>query len=524
VTNLAEAIAAWQDLLGYEQVLIDREILQAVQTATFQTTQSVPVIIRPKCLTEVQNCLRIANQYRVAIYPISAGKNWGYGSRVPVHDKCAVMDLSRMNRILDLNEDLAYVTLEPGVTFAQLCDFLQKQGSNLIVSMTGSTPYSSIIGNTVERGVGKGPYGDRFNYICGLEVVLPTGECVHTGFGRFNNAAGVETSRWGVGPYLDGLFTQSNLGIVTKMTLWLMPRPKYFQYYIYYLNDDTRLDQLLDAVRGLRLAGFQRGPALIHNIYRQMALIRPYPWQEAADQRPLSLELLLKLKENWKWGGLWNGQGALFSANREHGAAERAIITNALADKVDRLVFLNEDSHPNNPLLTKNTFLGHAVLGSVKSIYWRKPTLPENDFLSLDPDRDACGVIWLSPAIPFEAKHIRTALMIMTKIMVQYGFEPNLGINCISERSVDITGLIIYDRTITGEDDRALRCHDEALTKLATAGYLPYRLGIQSMNSLPPPIDDYGKLLSRLKRALDPNDVLAPGRYDFRADWPQEDG
>jgi 4-cresol dehydrogenase (hydroxylating) len=52
------------------------------------------------------------------------------------------------------------------------------------------------------------------------------------------------------------------------------------------------------------------------------------------------------------------------------------------------------------------------------------------------------------------------------------------------------------------------------------AGYLPYRLGIQSMNSLPPAQDDYGKLISTLKHGLDPNNILAPGRYDFRSDWP----
>lgn len=521
--TVMEAIKAWRDLLGDEHVQDDAECLKLVQTATFQTTARVPAVIRPGNLAEVQQCMRIANRYRVPIYPVSAGKNWGYGSRVPTKDGCVVMELGRMNRILDYNEELAYVTLEPGVTFQQLFEFLQEQGSNLIVSMTGSTPYSSVIGNTVERGVGKGPYGDRFNHVCGFEVVLPTGECIHTGFGRFSNATTVESSRWGVGPYLDGLFTQSNLGIVTRLTLWLMPKPKYFQYYLYYLNDDARLDELLDAVRRLRLTGFQRGPALIHNSYRQLSFVQPFPWQEAEGRRPLPLDLVLKLKEKWNWGGLWNGEGALFSANRAHGASERAVIEEALGDKVDRLVFLHEETHANHQLFTKNIFLGYPVLAPIKSTYWLKPTPPQNDFLALDPDRDGCGVLWFSPAVPFQTQHIRAALAIMTEVMTSYGFEPNLGLNCVSERSIDITAALLYDRNVAGEDERALNCHNESVAKLTAAGYIPYRLGLQSMNLLPPPMDDYSRLLSRLKQALDPNDLLAPGRYDFRADWPQKD-
>jgi 4-cresol dehydrogenase (hydroxylating) len=51
---------------------------------------------------------------------------------------------------------------------------------------------------------------------------------------------------------------------------------------------------------------------------------------------------------------------------------------------------------------------------------------------------------------------------------------------------------------------------------------MPYRLGIQAMNSLPQPVEDYGKLIAKLKHALDPEDILAPGRYDFRKTWPTE--
>ena len=64
--------------------------------------------------------MRIANRWKVAVYPISSGRNWGYGSRVPAADGCVLLDLGRMNQIVDFNEELGYVTVEPGVTQAQL--------------------------------------------------------------------------------------------------------------------------------------------------------------------------------------------------------------------------------------------------------------------------------------------------------------------------------------------------------------------------------------------------------------------
>ena len=105
--------------------------------------------------------------FGVPVYPISSGKNWGYGSRVPAADGCILLDLGRMNRIVDFNEELAYVTVEPGVTQAQLYAFLRERGSNLWVDATGASPECSLIGNAVERGFGHTPYGDHFTNCCG---------------------------------------------------------------------------------------------------------------------------------------------------------------------------------------------------------------------------------------------------------------------------------------------------------------------------------------------------------------------
>ena len=116
------ALLQWESVLGRENLITQEEPLRAAATATFSVDRQIPAILRPANREQVQQSLRIASKFAVPVYPISSGKNWGYGSRVPVRDGCVLLDLGRMNRILEFNEDLAYATVEPGVTQGQLFD------------------------------------------------------------------------------------------------------------------------------------------------------------------------------------------------------------------------------------------------------------------------------------------------------------------------------------------------------------------------------------------------------------------
>ena len=535
--NLVSAIKAFQDILGVENVLTDEATLLAAETGTYTTTQKVLAIIKPGDRAQVQACVKVANQYQTPIYPISTGKNWGYGSRVPTHNGSVIMDLGRLNKIVDYNQELAYVTVEPGVTQRQLYEFLQQKKSNLYMSVTGSTADSSLIGNTLERGIAKGPLGDRFRHVCGMEVILPTGECIHTGLERFANAKSAKVNQWGLGPYFDGIFTQSNLGIVTQMTMWLIPYPKYFQSFFYAIKDDSRLEELIDTLRKLKLEGVLRNSFVIFNDYRMLSTKQQYPWQEASGKTPLPDSVMEKLRKTWG-GGVWVGEGALYSASREQGQIERKLIKQALKNVADKIIFFDERKakiaemiQPLCKRLTgidlneiidvfyrKNLQRGVPTEKTIPMCYWRKQSpLPSN----MDPDRDNCGLIWLAPSVPFKGKQIRAALSIIKEITQKHKFEPNLGLQCVTERSIDVTVTIIYDRDVPGEDERAMACHDEMMEKLTLFGYIPYRLSTQSMNSLPTPRDDYGKFLRQIKTALDPNNILAPGRYDFQKDWSE---
>ncbi len=158
-SGLAQALGEWESVLGPTHVVREPGALRVAGTATFATQSRVQAILRPADREQVQACVRVANRARVSIYPFSTGKNWGYGSRVPVEDG-VLLDLGRLNRIVEFDEELAYVTLEPGVTQQQLFDFLRERQSRLWMHATGASPDASIIGNTMERGFGHTPMGD----------------------------------------------------------------------------------------------------------------------------------------------------------------------------------------------------------------------------------------------------------------------------------------------------------------------------------------------------------------------------
>jgi 4-cresol dehydrogenase (hydroxylating) len=364
-----------------------------------------------------------------------------------------------------------------------------------------------------------------------MEVILPDGRCIHTGFGRFDGAKAGAIYRHGVGPALDGIFLQSNLGIVTKITLWLSPRPSYFATFTFTFDDDTALPSVVEALRNLKMA-LPRTSLSLANDYKMMASTQQYPWADAGGRTPLPAALLEAFRARVGVGP-WAGSGAIYAASREQGHAERRLVEKALRGRARRLIFLDDrvdrllrlvpsrlmrlggiDLGPHLDLMfRKSPLLGFPTEVSIRSTYWRKTAPPSP---RLHPDLDRCGVLWCTPAVPFTGEDVRAAVDVVRDTCLERGFEPNVALLFMSERFVSFCAAILFDRDAEGEDERALACHDAILEALIGKGYLPFRLGIQSMQFVPPPSDDSASVFASLKRALDPNDILAPGRYDFR--------
>ncbi|GAA2804530.1 FAD-binding oxidoreductase [Saccharopolyspora taberi] len=502
MSALAGAVREWRDVVGDSHVSTDPSVLAAMGTTTYATEQAVTAVVHPGSRDEVRECLRIAARHHVPVYPVSTGKNWGYGSTVPPRDGCALLGLGRLNRIVDFDEDLAYVTVEPGVTQADLHAFLRSRRSRLRPSVTGSSPDSSLVGNVVERGLGEGLYGDRFSHVCGMEVVIPTGEVLRMGFTRYAGARTGPLHRWGVGPWLDGLFTQSNLGVVTRMTLWLAPRARNFLSFRF-AAAETDLGALADAVRELRLAGVLGSGFVIANDVRALSGHQQYPRDLCGNQTPLPESARRKLREHWGLSA-WNGEGSLHAVDAAHGRALREVVSRFLGPHTESLSFEAGE---------RDTIqCGVPVEDHLAMAYWRKPApRPERD---LDPDRDRCGLIWITPVVPMTGRDVVAAVATIERTSTEFGFEPNIGLNLVSERTATVTTALVYDRDEPGQDDRARACHRRMSSQLVAQGYPPYRYTAHSAPELTA-TDDSASVIARLKSAVDPIGVLAPGRYEL---------
>jgi 4-cresol dehydrogenase (hydroxylating) len=183
--------------------------------------------VAPDTAEQVVALVKVANRYRIPVYPISTGKNLGYGGAAPALAGSVVFDLKRMNRIVEIDERHGYVVVEPGVSYFDLYAYIQEKGLKLWIDCP-SPGWGSVLGNALDGGVGVtlAPYRNHFDAACGLEVVLPTGRLMRTGMGALPGAKTWQQFRPGFGPRIDGLFKQSNYGVVTKMGFWLMPPPE----------------------------------------------------------------------------------------------------------------------------------------------------------------------------------------------------------------------------------------------------------------------------------------------------------
>lgn len=537
--NIAVAIAQWQQLLGHDQVITHLEQTQLAATATFLTTSKVLAILRPE-KSQIAECLKIAMALNIAVYPISSGKNWGYGSRVPSNRQAVLLDLVRLKKISDYQPQQHVVRVEAGVTQRELAEFLQQQGGTDWMDCTGSHPDCSIVGNTVERGFGHTPYGEHANFIAGLEVMLADGSVIQTGFHRFAGARAAGLYKWGLGPGLDQLFLQSNLGIVLSISLWLMPKPEKFVAFYLSAKTDAALEAIVEALTPLKRQGIITSLPHIANEFRVLGGMQQYPWQRAQDINqtgfPLPAQLRAELQQKWQVGH-WNVSGALYGTKEQVANAKRQVRRALSAVPAARLNFISDEllsfiekfqkliafvTRMDIPGMLKvlrpvhNMMKGLPSSQFLSSAYWRKQTKASADF---DLDRDKVGLIWCAFVGPASATVARELMSIIEDVLTRHGFEPGVTFTLLNERCLDAVISLLFDRDATAPDgqswdDKAIACRQELYQQMFQHGFYPYRVDVEMMKVLNLTGDaSYLELLQRLKGCLDPVGILAPGRY-----------
>lgn len=527
--DLTSALEAWRAAIGSDRVADDEDARGRAGQATFAMPNAeVLAILRPASAKDVQACVKIAGQFTVPLYPISRGRNWGYGSMAPADGKSVILDLRDLNRITDYDERLGTVTVEPGVTQEALSRFLADNGDRFWIDATGSTPDASMLGNALERGNGYSPYAEHCNHLCGIEAVMADGSLIRTGFGAFENAIAVDAYKWGLGPSLDGLFFQSNFAIIVRTAMWLFPRPERFQAFFFSVKQPEQIADVVDALAPLRLEGLLNSAVHIGNVYRVMCSTQQYPWSETA-KTPLPKEQLAEFQRRTGVEA-WSGSGGIYGTPGQVRDVRRHI-KRALKGKVSRLQFLDDRllaiadkvSRPYQMVtgIDLGRLLGllRPVYGMMQgrpsgavipSAYWRKRTPPPKD---LDPDRDQCGLIWCPIISPPKGESVMKVVSLATETLLAHGFEPAITVTLLTERAIDVVTSIGYDREIEGEDERARTAYQALLEKVVAEGFYPYRLATLGMPLMDRMKPEARELLAKLKTAFDPKGIISPGRY-----------
>ena len=228
-------IALFQEAVGRDWVFTSDEDLGPYRDP-YSTSWGEPEEIRasaavsPTTVEQVQAIVRAANRYKVPLFPIATGKNFAYGGAAPNMTGTVVVDLKRMNKVLDVDAERYTALVEPGVSYFDLYRHIQDRGLKVWID-NPSPGWGSPMGNALDHGIGHtfGPYRDHFGSHCGIEAVLPNGEVLRTGMGAMPNAGSWQDYRYGYGPDVAGLFCQANFGIVTKMGFWLYPQPESYR-------------------------------------------------------------------------------------------------------------------------------------------------------------------------------------------------------------------------------------------------------------------------------------------------------
>jgi FAD/FMN-containing dehydrogenase len=236
VNQLVEKLA---EAIGREHVLTDQQSLALYSTDFSEGNgKRASVVVRPGCTEDVVKVVKLAASSGFAVVPRGGGMSYTLGY-VPMRDNSVLLDMGRMNRIVEINTDDLYITVEPGVTWKQIYDALRDKDYHIPFIGTISGMVATVGGGLGNNAVavGKGQIADN---LIGVEVVLSDGKVIRTG--GLATECSLPSLRH-FGPDLTGLFVHDAgaFGIKTKATFKLALKQKGISFASFGFHDRFQL-------------------------------------------------------------------------------------------------------------------------------------------------------------------------------------------------------------------------------------------------------------------------------------------
>ncbi len=495
-TQFDKAIEEFRTILGKGNVLVEAEQLAPytkIMMPVDESEHTPSAAITPASVEQIQAILAVCTRYKVPVWPISTGRNLGYGSAAPATRGQVVLDLKRMNRIIEVDADLCTALVEPGVTYRQMHDYLKENEIPLWLDPPGSSALAGILGNALDRGVGYTPYGDHFLFQCGMEVVLANGELLRTGMGSIPNSNTWQVFKWGYGPYLDGLFTQSNFGIVTKLGMWLLPQPPAFKPFVVRFNEEGDINKIVETLRPLRIAMVIPNAVVIAGaLWEAGAFLKRSDYYEGPGA--ISDAAVRKIMKQHELGQ-WNLYAALYGTPEQIDVNWK-IVHGAFTAAGGEV--LTEEQVGDSPIFSyrRDLMRGDMNLQEFGLYNWR----------------GGGGSIWFSPVSQSRGSETHKQMAMAKGILAEFGLD-YVGEFIVGWRDMHHIIDLLYDRSDPEQMKNAYACYDKLLDVFAKEGYGTYRTNTAFMGKV---AQAYGSaqqnINQRLKQALDPDGIIAPGK------------
>lgn len=516
------ALRGFADAVGAGNVITDEAGLAVYRdpyTVYGPDANLASAAVLPGSTEEVQAVVRVAAATGVPVSVVSTGKNLGYGGSAPNLSGSLVLDLKRMNRILDVNPRDHSALVEPGVSYFDLYRHIQEKGYKLWIDVP-DPGWGSPIGNSLDHGGGylQPMYRNHFDSHCGMEVVLPNGEVLRTGMGALPDSQTWQQYKFGFGPWIDGMFSQSNLGVVTKMGFWLMPEPDAYLTGTVTVPNYGDLIPLVDILTFLENSGVSNAmPGLGSPLLGGFMMPPPAPEVTALLQRTggdISSPDLQKYAQGknvpyWSCTVKFYGPVKGVQAHWEYAKEKFSAIPGAK---------FQDGEFYKLPLTPEQFKQVHKPEFGIPSL----ETFSIGARSAINPNPSA-GHIWFSPIIPRTGEAVLEANKVFSKAAKDFGL-PVLSFSLPStywmRAFIFIFGFPITHDVATNKRNR------ESFKKLiqiaAEHGWGEYRTAPAFQDAV---MDTYSfnnhalrRFHETIKDAVDPNGIISAGRYGI---WPK---
>ena len=484
-------------IVGNDHVSNNEYINYSYSKSADPIYQSIPdYVIQPSSPEEISEILKIANKEKVPVVPRGGGA--GLMAGAVSHRKGIVLDMTSMRKIIDINIEDQVVTAECGITWAELNTELFKKGFYTGCMGPGSGMSAVIGGGLSHNSVGGGggaKYGSCCRHVVGLEVVLPQGAIINTG-SLASKYIEHPFSRYGFGADYSGLFLGDNgiHGIKTKATLRIYPKPPYHAGKTFALKRSNMKYGVNIFLEWLNKGGFGLYDGFYFPDYfvMGMAAMNPptyFPWK--------------KLNKT-----------AIFYTTEAYSEQE----LEANVENLDAIVTKNKGT-PLGPEIEDGNFAKyHYEMDGHWSFYHNTFGIPTGT-QSLTTEAH-CPIVRFPKVIDgvdkWAAKHAEA----FAKIQTIGGIPAGAGCGSVGLSGENNVELAIGFTTVIRPElrDLNLRLWKDQLEAVVKAGGMHYMLGYVGSRVLVKSgafTDQYYSFMKSIKKVLDPNYILSPGKFMF---------